>query len=94
MRRGAASAQPDYLAIFGRSVRAERERAGLKQVEVGERIGVGQQRLALIESGRQNVTLRTMASLAEALGCDLPTMLIEQNEDAPGVKLRPSKAGK
>jgi transcriptional regulator with XRE-family HTH domain len=48
--RGAASAPPDYIAIFGRNVRAERERAGLKQVEVAERIGVGQQRLALIEA--------------------------------------------
>jgi transcriptional regulator with XRE-family HTH domain len=78
MRRGAAS-PPDYIAIFGRNVRGERERAGLKQVEVAERMGVGQQRLALIEGGKQNVTLRTMASLAEALGCDLPTMLVEQD---------------
>ena len=76
MSRGEAS-PPDYVAIFGRNVRAERERAGLKQVEAGERIGVGQQRLALIEGGKQNVTLRTMASLAEALGCDLPDMLVE-----------------
>jgi transcriptional regulator with XRE-family HTH domain len=76
---GAASARPDYVAIFGRNVRAARQQAKLKQVEVAERIGVGQQRLALIEGGKQNVTLRTMASLAEALGCDLPTMLVEQD---------------
>jgi transcriptional regulator with XRE-family HTH domain len=77
MSRSAVTASPDYLALFGRNVRAKREQAGLKQVEVGERIGVGQQRLALIESGKQNVTLKTMASLAEALGCDLPGMLVE-----------------
>jgi transcriptional regulator with XRE-family HTH domain len=76
--RAVASAAPDYLAIFGRNVRAARQQAKLKQADVGERIGVGQQRLALIESGKQNVTLRTMASLAEALGCDLPAMLVDQ----------------
>lgn len=88
MSRGAASAPPDYIAIFGRNVRAERERAGLKQVEVAERIGVGQQRLALIEGGKQNVTLRTMASLAVALERDLPAMLIEQSGGRPGVRLQ------
>ncbi len=92
MSRGVASAPPNYIAIFGRNVRAERERAGLKQAEVGERIGVGQQRLALIEGGKQNVTLRTMASLAEALGCDLPGMLVEPDRRSGGLKPDPPRS--
>jgi transcriptional regulator with XRE-family HTH domain len=67
------------LAIFARNVRAAREAAGLQQAELGERAGLGQQRISLIESGRQNVTLRTIASIGAPLGVDPVSLLIEQN---------------
>ena len=38
------------------------------QFELAERIGLNQQRVSLIEAGKQNVTLKTIVALATALG--------------------------
>ena len=65
----------DYAAIFGRNVGAARARSGLKQSDVAARTGMTQQYLSRIEAGKQNVTLGTMAALAEVMGCNLPDLL-------------------
>ena len=60
--------EPDYIAILAHNVRAARESAGMLQFELAERIGLNQQRVSLIEAGKQNVTLKTIVALATALG--------------------------
>lgn len=48
---------------------ATRKRLAISQKELGRRIGLSQSRVAVIESGRHDVTLKTVQRYAEALGC-------------------------
>jgi transcriptional regulator with XRE-family HTH domain len=50
-------------------------KSDLTQAEIADRLGITQQYLSLIETGRKNVTLRTMIALADVLGADLSAML-------------------
>ena len=68
-------AQEHFQAIFGDNLKAARLKAGLKQSEVAALTGLTQQYLSLIEAGQQNVTLRTMALLAEVVDHDLLDLL-------------------
>jgi DNA-binding XRE family transcriptional regulator len=65
----------DLVAIFGDNLRAARLKSDLTQAEIADRLGITQQYLSLIETGRKNVTLRTMIALADVLGADLSAML-------------------
>jgi transcriptional regulator with XRE-family HTH domain len=57
---------------FGRQVRAHRERLGMTQDALADILGKkGQSYVSHIEHGRQNLTLDTMALLADALGFEL-----------------------
>jgi DNA-binding Xre family transcriptional regulator len=48
---------------------AMRERRGLSQQELADRVGIKQPQIARIESGRaKNITLRTLAKITSALG--------------------------
>lgn len=53
---------------FGRNLAAWRRRAGLTQAALAARAGLTQPGLAVIETERRDVTLRTLYRLAEALG--------------------------
>ena len=67
---------PDGLRkIFGRNVRAARIKAGLTQAQLGERTGLTQQYVSLVEAGHQNITRDTMAALARAVGRDVIALL-------------------
>lgn len=68
-------APEDLQSIFGDNLRAARLKLGLKQAEIAEEAGVTQQRVAMIEGGVANVTLRTMTRLAQAVNGDVTTML-------------------
>ncbi len=45
-----------------------REKAGLTQVELAEKIGTDQASISRIERGERNITLETLAKLAKVLG--------------------------
>lgn len=47
-----------------------RQEAGLTQAELAERVGKKQPYVARVEGGFENITLRTLASFAQALGRD------------------------
>ena len=53
---------------FGKNLRAARIRTGLTQAEVAKRTGLTQQYVSVVEAGRQNLTLSTMTTLADAIG--------------------------
>lgn len=60
---------------FGESLRDARISAGMTQAQLADRAGLTQQYVSLVEIGRQNLTLSTMAMLAHIFGRDLVTML-------------------
>jgi ribosome-binding protein aMBF1 (putative translation factor) len=72
-------------AIFGENVRAARLHYGLRQSELAERTGLAQQYLSLIESGQQNVTLKTVELLAEVL-CQDPSAMLRRPAGVPEKK--------
>jgi ribosome-binding protein aMBF1 (putative translation factor) len=67
---------PDPLQIlFGENLRTARLIAGLSQTELAARSGLSQQYLSKVETGHKNVTLRTIAVLAKAVGRDVSVLL-------------------
>lgn len=69
------SPSPDLQAIFGASLRTQRLKAGLTQADLAARSGISQETISRIESGRYNLTLRTMSRLASLLRGDVSEML-------------------
>jgi transcriptional regulator with XRE-family HTH domain len=72
----------DLRRNFGDNLRAERLKVGLSQAELGRRVGRSQQYISMVEVGRENLTLDTMAMLANILGKDVITMLQQQPDAA------------
>jgi transcriptional regulator with XRE-family HTH domain len=64
---------------FAAQLRFAREQTGLSQEAVAARLGVTQPNISEIESGQVNVSLKTMARLANALGCALSVHLLPPN---------------
>jgi transcriptional regulator with XRE-family HTH domain len=58
----------ERLAETLRKVRAD---AGLSQVQMAKRLGVGRSTLNRLEAADQNVTVRTLDQLCRALRCDV-----------------------
>ena len=65
----------ELQAIFGRSVRSQRIRAGWTQAELSKRSGIAQEELSRIENGQVNLTIRTMSRLAQVLDGAVAEML-------------------
>jgi transcriptional regulator with XRE-family HTH domain len=70
-----AKPSAELQAIFGKSVRAQRIRAGWTQGELSKRSGIAQEELSRIENGQVNLTIRTMSRLAQVLDGDVAEML-------------------
>ena len=60
---------------LARCVSARRHAMKLSQEDLGFRIGMSQGYISLIESGRVNLTLETIAELANALELDFKALL-------------------
>ncbi|MFH1856604.1 MAG: helix-turn-helix domain-containing protein [Candidatus Omnitrophota bacterium] len=56
---------------IGSKVKFLREEAGLKQKDLAKKLGISQQIISRVESGRQNVSIETLSSICEALGFSL-----------------------
>lgn len=70
-------AREDLQAISGENLKATRLQTGLKQSDMAGLTGLSQQRLSLIESGKQNLTLRTMMRLAHVVNQNVSAMLLQ-----------------
>ncbi len=69
---------PDPLsAAFGAAVRERRIAAGLSQEALAERTQVQRTYVVDLEGGRRNLTLRTIARFADALGVSLGDLLAD-----------------
>jgi transcriptional regulator with XRE-family HTH domain len=64
-------APSDVLRSVGRRIAELRRDHGLTQEQLGARLQVSEQYLRRIELGVQNVTLRTLANVANALRVDV-----------------------
>lgn len=64
-----------FLVRVGECIAEVRRRVGLTQEQLAERLDVIPRVVQKIESGRTNLTLRTVARIADALGVD-PGMLV------------------
>lgn len=65
---------------IGLQIREARLKAGLKQKELAERIGVSESRISQYEKGSQNPRISTLMKLAEALEIPLKTLCGDQWE--------------
>ena len=71
-------ASPDeVLRDVGRRIAEIRLAAGLTQEQVAERLGISTRAYAYIESGRENLTLRTMVFVANVLGTCIPELFVQ-----------------
>lgn len=70
-----AVANEGFYALFGHAVCKAREKAGLTQAQLAEKIGVSRPSLVNIEKGRQGVLLHHGLELARVLDTPLPTLL-------------------
>jgi DNA-binding XRE family transcriptional regulator len=58
----------DFCHDFGEKIEAARKNKSLTQGEIAKMLGISQQIISRIESGKQNITLMTLFSLCKALG--------------------------
>ena len=61
--------------LFGKRVRERRLALGLTQQELADRAGLHRSYIGEIELGRRNVTLKSVAKIAEVLQVDVASLL-------------------
>jgi transcriptional regulator with XRE-family HTH domain len=76
------STDDELLKAFGRKVREARDRAGLTRAQLGDATGLAASYLFEIENEGANVTLKTLAKLAESLNLGPRDLLPESEQDA------------
>ena len=62
------------------SLRNERKKLGLKQIDVAQMIGVHQQRLSHYETGLRQPKPDLLKKLAKVYGCSIDALLEDDNE--------------
>jgi transcriptional regulator with XRE-family HTH domain len=73
----------DELVLrVGRRIGALRKERGLTQAQLAERLGIAQKNVHRLESGTQNLTLRTIVKVAEALDVAVDDLLGAAGTDA------------
>ena len=81
-RGTAENTEDQLLTAFGRKVREARDRAGLTRAQLGDLTGLAPSYLFEIENEGANVTLKTLAKLAESLKLGPRDLLPESERDA------------
>jgi transcriptional regulator with XRE-family HTH domain len=87
------STDPDLLlSKIGLRILRRRQEFGLTQKELAGRLGITTTNIARIEHGQQNLTIRTLAKLADALDVTLEELVtgraadVEQEDGKTGSK--------
>jgi transcriptional regulator with XRE-family HTH domain len=60
--------KPDFDRALGERIRAARERAGVRQDQLAQAVGLSRTSITNIERGRQGVQAYLLARIAEVLG--------------------------
>jgi transcriptional regulator with XRE-family HTH domain len=58
------------LKVFGFNMKVQRMKKGLTQFQLAELLNMHEKHICKIETGKQNVTLKTIAKIATTLGID------------------------
>lgn len=74
-RRGYEGARPPIRLAF--EIRALREKKGLSQRELAERVGTTQSAIARLEAGNISPTLPTLDKIAGALGAEVCLTIVD-----------------
>lgn len=69
----------DLVTLVGARVKALRKRAKIKQMDLAKTIGVKPTYIASVEAGQQNLTLKSLARIATALGISPWVLLLEED---------------
>jgi transcriptional regulator with XRE-family HTH domain len=75
-------ALPELIAVVGRRIKALRQARGLTQDAVAETLGIAVKNVQRLEAGRQNLTLKTLAHVADVLDVE-PYELLKSGGIAP-----------
>ncbi len=62
---------------IGALIRAARHKAGLKQDELGDKLGLSFQQVQRYETGKAGVSAQRLVQIADALGCKTLDLLPE-----------------
>ncbi len=66
----------NILKVFGFNLKVLRMKKGLTQFQLAEKLNVHEKHICKIETGKQNVTLKTLEKIAKALDVE-PSVLLE-----------------
>lgn len=67
----------EYLRVLGKKIRAARVQAGLRQIDVNERIGLTYRHYQDIEAGKVNVTIGTLCRLSRLFETDIKDLVAD-----------------
>ncbi|WP_084399899.1 helix-turn-helix domain-containing protein [Henriciella aquimarina] len=70
----------DIREVFGANLQYFREKAGLSQAALADRMGVDRAHICAMERGQQNVTIITLWHVAEALDVKPAELLDDQRK--------------
>ncbi|EAP89358.1 MULTISPECIES: helix-turn-helix domain-containing protein [Alphaproteobacteria] len=70
----------DIREVFGANLQYFREKAGLSQAALADRMGVDRAHISAMERGQQNVTIITLWHVAEALDVKPAELLDDQRK--------------
>ena len=70
----------DIREVFGANLQYFREKAGLSQAALADRMGVDRAHISAMERGQQNVTIITLWHVAEALDVKPADLLDDQRK--------------
>ena len=65
---------------YGKAIRISRAAFGLRQSELAAQLSIGRSHLSLIESGKRQPSLETIADVARALGIPKPLLVLLASE--------------
>jgi XRE family aerobic/anaerobic benzoate catabolism transcriptional regulator len=82
-----AASDARFLLAIGERVRATRARINLSRKSLAERSGVSERYLALLESGRGNVSVLLLRHVGNALGLPPEALLHDTNDEPPELAL-------
>jgi transcriptional regulator with XRE-family HTH domain len=71
----------DIREIFGANLQRYREKAGLSQAALADKMGVDRAHISAMERGQQNVTIITLWHVSESLGVKPAALLDDQRKD-------------
>jgi transcriptional regulator with XRE-family HTH domain len=82
----------DATIKTGELLRRAREKAGITQRELAERLGCTQPAISQVEAGGASLSVATLQRFADALGCDLQLTIVSRgvafNQGVPGALRR------